>query len=122
MRGVWLRGFLFFAGMAALVGAQAAHAQTDMALSLYGAFHGTTNGNGTIQSPSNSAGGMIELRHIRNPLIGYEATYSYNRANQVYSSNIATGTCVVGVTPPCPPPAPVSANAHEISGDWVASV
>ena len=34
-----------------------AQAQTDVALSLYGAFHGTTNGNGTIQSPANSAGG-----------------------------------------------------------------
>jgi opacity protein-like surface antigen len=122
MHRIRLQGFLLFAGLTAAVGAITAHAQTDVALSLYGAFHGTTNGNGTIQSPANSAGGMIELRHISNPLVGYEATYSFNRDNQVYSSSVATGTCVVGVPPPCVPPAAVSANAHEISGDWVASV
>jgi opacity protein-like surface antigen len=122
MQRIWLWGILLFGGVAAVGGAGVAQAQTDVALSLYGAFHGSTNGNGTIQSPANSAGGMIELRHIRNPLIGYEATYSYNRANQVYSSSIASGTCVVGATPPCPPPVAVSANAHEISGDWIASV
>jgi opacity protein-like surface antigen len=102
----------------------AAFGQTDVALSVYGAFSGTTNGNGTVQSPSNSAGGMVELRHISNPIVGYEGTYSFNRANQVYSEGPnGFNTCPVGVTPPCGPlPAPVSANAHEISGDWVASV
>ena len=114
MRRMWLQGVLLFAGLAALAGGKAACAQTDLALSLYGAFSGTTNGNGTTQSPSNSAGGMIELRHIRNPLIGYEATYSYNRANQTYSS---CGT----VNPLCSQNS-VSANAHEISADWIASV
>lgn len=97
------------------------NAQTDVALSFYGAFSGKTSGNGTAQSPSNAAGGLIELRHIRNPLIGYEATYSYNRANQNYTAT--SYACPVGVLP-CSPPAPasVSANAHEISGDWIASV
>lgn len=94
----------------------AAHAQTDLALSLYGAFSGTTNtntaGNTTFtDSPSNAAGGMFELRHIRNPIIGYEATYAFNRANQVYSANCSLCT-----------PAAVSANAHEITGDWVVSL
>lgn len=95
----------------------AAHAQTDIAVSLYGAFSGATAGNGTKESPSNAAGGLFELRHIRNPLIGYEATYSVNRANQVYS---LTGR------PPCAstgcPVAAVSANAHEITGDWLVSL
>jgi opacity protein-like surface antigen len=122
MPSKWLHGFLLLVGLV-MASCAAAQAQTDVALSLYGAFHGTTNANGTIQSPSNSAGGMIELRHISNPLVGYEVTYSYNRANQVYSSSVSTALCPVGVTPPCgPPPAPVSANAHGISGDWIASV
>ena len=116
MQRMVVRGFLLFAGLAVVGGAQAVRAQTDLALSLYGAFHGTTNGNGTIQSPSNSAGGMVELRHISNPLVGYEATYSYNRANQVYRSACAGVTCT------SIEPQPVSANAHEISGDWIASV
>jgi opacity protein-like surface antigen len=116
MRRMWLQRFLFIAGLAAMGGAGLAQAQTDVALSLYGAFSGTTNANGTVQSPAASAGGMIELRHIRNPLIGYEATYSYNRANQVYRSNCGGITCT------SIEPVAVSANAHEISGDWIASV
>jgi opacity protein-like surface antigen len=66
---------------AAVLACAAAHAETDAAASLYGAFTGTTNGNGTVQSPANTAGGMIEVRHISNLLVGYEETYSYNRAN-----------------------------------------
>jgi opacity protein-like surface antigen len=95
-------------------------AQTDVALSLYGAFNGRTNGNGTIQSPANSAGGMIEVRHISNPLVGYEATYSYNRDNQTYLPSAGVATCPVDVT--CGVPASVKANAHEVSADWIASV
>ena len=92
-------------------------AQTSVALSVYGAFSGATNGNGVTESPSNSAGGLFEFRHISNPLVGWEATYSYNRANQVYST-----ACGPNVT--CAPttPAEVSADAHEITGDWVPSV
>lgn len=122
MRRIWLQRFLLIAGMIAVGGAGVARAQTDVALSLYGAFTGTTNANGTVQSPSAHAGGMIELRHIRNPLIGYEATYSYNRANQRYAPSVATGTCAIGVPPPCPAATSVEANAHEITADWVASL
>jgi opacity protein-like surface antigen len=95
----------------------AAHAQTDVALSIYGTFSGATNGNGVAESPSNSAGGIFELRHISNPLLGWEATYSYNRANQVFSPE-----CGADVT--CAPTsrAAVSADAHEITGDWVPSI
>lgn len=101
----------------------AAQAQTSVALSLYGAFSGTTTGNDVQQSPSNSAGGLIELRHISNPIIGWEATYSYNRANQVYTY---TGAVPLACPAPgpcgAPSPAAVSANAHEVTADWVPSV
>ncbi len=93
-------------------------AQTDVAASLYGAFNQSTSGNGTIQSPANSAGGLIEVRHIHNPLFGYEATYSYNRANQGLSNgSIACPglSCTVST-------AAISANAHEVTGDWVVSL
>jgi opacity protein-like surface antigen len=102
----------------AALGAARAHAQTDVALSLYGAFSGATRGNDTQQSPSNAAGGMVELRHISNPLVGYDVTYSYNRANQSYSPL----ACPVDTVPSCTPAAAVSANAHELTADWVASV
>ena len=96
--------------LAAAVGA-AAHAQTDVALSLYGAFNNTAGSNLGVQDrTSNAAGGMVELRHIRNPLVGYEAAYSFNRANQVYVGNCSLCS-----------PAAVKANAHEITGDWLVS-
>jgi opacity protein-like surface antigen len=114
--------FLFLLATLGVLSGAAAHAQTDVALSLYGAFSGSTTGNGTVQSPSNSAGGLLELRHISNPLVGYDVTYSYNRDNQTYSP--AAIACPAGSTPPCNPltPAAVSANAHELTGDWVVSV
>jgi opacity protein-like surface antigen len=127
----WKQAAFLLVGVAAL-GSAGVHAQvgaaveavsrTDVAGSLYGAFGGTTTGNGVTQSPSNAAGGLIEVRHISNPLVGYEGTYSFNRANQVYESDAFA--CPVGSVPPCgpPPPAAVSANAHEITGDWVASL
>jgi opacity protein-like surface antigen len=95
-------------------------ANTDVAVSLYGAFSGTTNGNGTTQSPANSAGGLIEVRHIVNPIVGYEGTYSFNRANQTYSYTNPP-LCPV-VAPNCDTPAAVSADAHEVTGNWVASI
>jgi opacity protein-like surface antigen len=97
-----------------------AHGQTDVGLSLYGAFSQKTDGNGIAQNPANSAGGLVELRHISNPLVGYEGTYAYNRANQTYSTSTV---CPVGATPPCSPTfASVRANAHEVTADWIASV
>lgn len=64
-----------------------ARAQTDVGLSLYGTFDSTTNYNIGFehQKAANAMGGLFEFRHIRSPLVGYEATYSFNRANQVYS-------------------------------------
>jgi len=97
-----------------------ASAQTSVAASLYGAFTGTTNGNGTQQSPSNSAGALIEVRHIANPVLGFEATYSYNRADQAYSFNGPAVPVCSGCT--VPPPVSVPANAHEITADWTPSL
>jgi opacity protein-like surface antigen len=116
MRKHFVKGFIFSSLLVLLAASSTAHAQTDVAVSIYGAFNGTTNGNGTIQSPANSAGGLIELRHISNAIVGYEATYSFNRDNQTYRSNCVGTTCAVT------PPASISANAHEVSGDWIASV
>jgi opacity protein-like surface antigen len=99
--------------------ASAAHAQTDVALSLYGTFNRTTNYNIGLehQDAADAAGGLIELRHISNPFVGYEATYSFNRANQIYSY---TGPTPVGSAGPYF--SAVSNNAHEITGDWLFSL
>ncbi len=112
---------ILFASLVAITAA-VSQAQTSIAASLYGAFNQSTNGDNTKQSPSNAAGGLLEVRHIHNPLIGYEATYSYNRANQGYANS--SYVCPVGGIPPCTVShtAAIPANAHEISGDWVISV
>ncbi len=93
-------------------------AQTSVAVNGYGAFSGTTNGNGTVQSPANQAGGLIELRHIANPIFGFDATYSFNRADQTYHS-APTGCPAFGCNSSIET---VRANAHEITADWVPSV
>lgn len=93
---------MFTFGLLAL--APLAHAQTDAAASIYGSFSGTTEANGTAQSPSNSAGVLLELRHISNPLVGYELNYSFNRANQNYN-NLEE----------------IKAAAHQVGADWVVS-
>lgn len=101
--------------------AAAAPAQTSLSLSAYGAFSGATTGNGTQQSPANQAGGLIELRHIANPILGFEAAYSFNRADETYQTSLAGN-------PPCPSSGcsvsteSVKANAHEITADWVPSL
>lgn len=92
-------------------------AKTDVALSIYGAYSEKTTGDGIIQSPSNAAGGIVEVRHISNPFVGYEGTYSFNRANQVYSPTVTCGLPCGVITP-----ATISADAHEVTGDWVASL
>jgi opacity protein-like surface antigen len=107
------------AGLAAFCCAGAPlQAQTSVALSVYGAFSGTTSANGVQQTPASSAGGMFELRHISNPILGFEGTYSYNRANQNYSE---TFTCP-GIGCPLTSSASVKADAHEVTLDWVPSV
>jgi opacity protein-like surface antigen len=116
-----MRSKLFLIVFALLASGTLAAAQTDVGLSLYGAFSGRTDANGVGVSPANSAGGIIELRHLANPIFGFEGTYSYNRANERYSSVLAIA-CPTPPTP-CPPTAAsVRANAHEITLDWVPSV
>jgi len=123
MRMKWKSTASLLLGLVAF-SASACLAQTDVAASLYGAFSTSSNGNNTYQSPSNAAGGLLEVRHIKNPIIGYEATYAFNRADQRYSFGaIPVAVCNPAV-PTCVPEttwAAISANAHEITGDWIAS-
>lgn len=95
----------------------AAAAQTDVSLSLYGAFTGTSTGNSVQQSPANTAGGMIAVRHIRNPLFGWEGSYSFNGDHQTYTPIVSCGI-------PCGPatPAAVPAHAHQLTADYIVSI
>jgi opacity protein-like surface antigen len=117
MQSQWTRAVFTILAFIALHGVTVC-AQTDVGISLDGAFNEGTSSLLVKQSPSNSAGGLIELRHISNPLVGFEATYAYNRANQGYSL-VNTIDCFPNI---CVPSAAVSANAHEITGDWLVSL
>ena len=111
-----MRNRFLFAALAAVAlvcCGPALRAQTDVGLSVYGAFSGRTDANGYTVSPANSAGGIFELRHLANPILGFEGTYSYNRANQDYRCVVTCGPITAGT---------VKANAHEVTLDWVPSV
>lgn len=110
----------FLAALLALCPPPLAAGQTDLSVSFYGAFNRATAGNNTQQSPANQAGGLLELRHIANPVLGFEATYSVNRSNQTYSNPpvacpLASFACSWSTES-------VSANAHELTADWIPSL
>lgn len=131
MRMKWTHAVLTVIGMAAMSGAAAlaqtngtapaqkdkvVTAQTDMALSFYKTFTSSSSGNGTEQTPSNSAGGMFEVRHISKPLLGYEITYAFNPAAQTFTPK--AGACGYFCANQ---PIKTSADASEFSVDYVAS-
>lgn len=91
-------------------------AETDVALSGYGAFTPSTTASNVVQHPASQGGYLIELRHISNPIEGFKVNYGYNRANQVYS---AAQTCTVNCSSFT---AAVPAAAHEVTAEWVVSL
>jgi opacity protein-like surface antigen len=116
--GKILSGIVFFSLLAGF-GSRPVCAQTDVAISGYGAFNQSSSGSTTIQKPSDQGGFLIEARHISNPLVGYEVTYAYNRANQAYATGQPQVCPAFGCSSST---AAVRANAHEITADWVASL
>jgi|HubBroStandDraft_1064217.scaffolds.fasta_scaffold288121_2 hypothetical protein len=103
----------------AAIGGEAALAQTDVAASFYEQYSERTFGSLSEQLPAKSQGALVEVRHIRNPLFGFEATYAFNPANQLYDGSPITS---IGQPGQVTLPVSVSADAHEITGDWVASL
>ena len=108
MRGKWTPGILVVFALAGLncVGArgqgqpQAAQRQrpsqssapanqtvsdypeTDVGGSIYDAMLSSSTANGITQIPKNGMGGMFEVRHLINPLVGFELSYGFNTASQ----------------------------------------
>jgi hypothetical protein len=121
MRMKWMQPALLLAGVAVLASV-AAHAQTDVAASVVGAYNQTTKGNDVEQTPSNVAGAEVEVRHISKPWFGYEGAYSFHRANQRY--NVIDQICPVTmkICPNTSSPTMVHAYAHEVTGAWVVSM
>jgi opacity protein-like surface antigen len=126
MRKIWMQAAIVALGVLGVVSANAqvgevkSLSKTDIGLGLYGAFNGTTTVTDGQQSPSNAAGGIVEVRHLANPLVGFEGTYSYNRADRTYSPFACPAT--TGEIPSCNPTQAVKANAHEVTADYVPSL
>lgn len=101
-----------------------AHAQTSVAVSALGSFPSSTSSNNGIdgtQTGSNQAGYMVELRHISNPFVGYDVSYSYHRANQNYVGPFLA--CPTNPAVSCGTQIePVHANAHTLTLNYVVSV
>lgn len=79
-------------------------------------FNNGTRGNGTIQSSSNSGGGMIGVRHIFSPLVGVEVNFAINPSKQMLSTDTATCGFRCGNQP-----LNVSATAIEGAANYVVS-
>lgn len=113
-----LNKFLTAALVLLLWNALPARAQTTVALSAIGSLKPTISSLVTRQVPSNSPGFMIELRHISNPLVGYDVAYSFRGADQLYERIHPLG---------CPGPScinaqPVNAHAQSLTLNWVVSL
>jgi hypothetical protein len=95
----------------------AAHALTDVAGSFYETFTTkTVTGGGITQTSANSEGGLLELRHIQSPWIGYELAYSFNRDNQTLAP--VPGACAYFCRNV---PETLGVMNHEFSLDWIVS-
>jgi hypothetical protein len=138
MRMKWMQAVVLAAGVAALgaacpaqtsAGGQAqsnavAPAQAKAAnepefsigAGFYEAMNQSTNGNGTQQTTTNSGGGMLEVRFIARPLMGFEFTYSYNAANQTIAP---ASNCTAYFD--CNSPPPLKVKASEVGLDYVVS-
>lgn len=113
---IWMQGAIVAVVAVVLCGA-AAQAQTDAALSGFATFTSSSSGFGTHQTPHNSEGGLVELRHIVNPLVGFEAALSFNPSNQTYTPNGTSCALVCGQ-----PTQEVSGKTIGFTADWVVSV
>jgi opacity protein-like surface antigen len=130
MRMKWMLTTLMVIGMTALTGAAAygqdtatkqkaearSDVDTDAGVSGYGAFTSGTTGAGVVQTPSNSYGGMFELRQIRSNWLGYEMAVNVNPADQKYAPK--TGACLLACQNPV---TSIKATAMQFSIDYIVS-
>ncbi len=105
MQMKWMKIALFCLGTAAVsaVAAQAQNAQpssrpaqpaarasqvqpeTDVAFTGFYAINKSSTGRGTTQTVDNSAGGMVNFRHISSPFIGFEGYYGYSSIHETFA-------------------------------------
>lgn len=136
MRMKWMLAALIAMGLAVPVGAAAQQGQTnaaqrqavaaqgqspwglfDVGVSGYENLTSSSRGNGALETPSNSPGGLVEVRDIFKPLVGVELSYGFNLMNTTFAPN---GTncgfyCNAPITK-------LDIKDNNIAGDYVASL
>ena len=101
---------------AAVKSAASDYRETDMGVGVYRSLTSSTTAKGVVQTPVNSIGGMVELRHLVKPLVGYEFTFSFNPADEGFAPT-ATNCGYSCNTPP----QKLNSKASLIGLDWVFS-
>lgn len=90
---------LLFSAAVSLAGV--ARAQTDVSASVYGAFTVISDGNAVTQSPSNAAGALFEVRHIKNPLVarkaGFDGFVRFDRCRYSLPPEYAGQSVLIGI-------------------------
>ncbi|MGB6687427.1 MAG: hypothetical protein WBE76_06260 [Terracidiphilus sp.] len=102
-------------GIVSLSGA-AAHGQFNLGASFYRTFTQSSTGNGTVQTPTDSYGGMLEARKIRSPFVGYEFGFALAPDNQSFTPK--TGACGFVCENK---PTDLTSKDLEFAGDWILS-
>jgi len=88
----------------------------DYSASFFKTFSNATTGNGTMQTPVDSYGGMIGVRYTQTPFIGFELTYSLSNLDQKFATASATCTYTCGNQP-----VTIPSKLSEVATDWVVS-
>jgi hypothetical protein len=91
--------------------------ETDIGFNFYEAMNSSTTAQGITETPINAPGGMLEIRQIRSPFIGYEVTYSYNPADETIGPTPAPSCATYCNLPPQRLPS----GASTVGLDWIIS-
>jgi len=91
--------------------------ETDIGGSFYYAMNSATTAKGVTQTPTDAYGGMFEIRHIQNPLVGYELTYGYH-SNKETIAPVPAPNCGLYCNSPVQD---LSVNTSLVGLDWVFS-
>jgi opacity protein-like surface antigen len=110
----WKQAAFLLIGTVALTAA--ASAQTDLSFSGLGTMSSSTTGNGTKQGSPDEGGGMVGLRHVFSPLLGFEGNLAVNGSNQSLAP--VAGACGTRCNNQ---PASIHATGIEFTVDYVAS-
>jgi len=115
MRMKWMLTALIAMGLAVPMSA-AAQRQFDIGASVNQSMTAASSGNGTLDTPTNGLGGLLEIRYIQKPLLGLEFVYGMNEMDTTFSPK--TGACGYVCSQPI---TKLSVKANNVAFDYVPS-